>query len=161
MNPEPVKLRVFGILAVIAGVVALTCTVVGYHVLEERRPRSQSKVSVEIGRFKFVRESKSPPDDPDKPWLTPERMRWCGIGIGAVAFLLSALSWIRREGFWLGFAACTFAAAAVAWKEFVIVFALLLLTGLLFAFLPASPPGARRQESQGTEPEQLPGTGSL
>jgi len=155
------KARLFGILAVMTSVVALSCTVVGYHVMEERRPRSQSKVSVEIGRFKFVRESKSPPDDPDKPWLTPERMRWCGIGIGAAAFLLSALSWIRREGFWLGFAACTFAAAAMAWKEFVIVFALLLLTGLLFAFLPASPPGAGRRENQDTDPEQLPGTGNL
>jgi hypothetical protein len=130
------KARVFGILAVLAGVAALTCTILGYHVLEERRPRSQSKISVEIGRFKFMRESKSPPDDPEPQWLTPARMRWCGIGIGAGAFFLSALSWIRREGFWLGFAACTFAAAAVAWQEFVIVFALLLLSGALFAFLP-------------------------
>jgi hypothetical protein len=130
------KARVFGILAVLTGVAALTCTVIGYHVLEERRPRSQSKISVEVGHFKFVRESKSPPDEPEPPWLTPERLRWCGIGIGAAAFLLGALSWVRREGFWLGFAACTFAAAAVAWQEFVIVFALLLLSGSLFAFLP-------------------------
>src|SRR3954470_2557853 len=117
------KARPFGILAILAGVTALTCTIIGYHVMEERRPRSQSKISVEIGRFKFVRESKSPPDDLDRRWLTPERMRWGGIGLGAAAFLLSALSWIRREGFWLGFAACTFAAAAMAWKEFVLAFA--------------------------------------
>jgi hypothetical protein len=131
------KTRVFGVLAVLAGVIALICTILGYHVLEERRPRSQSKISVEIGRFHFVRESKSPPDEPEPLWLTPTRMRWCGIGIGAGALFLSVLSWIRREGFWLGFAACTFAAAAMAWQEFVIVFALLLLSGLLFAFLPA------------------------
>jgi hypothetical protein len=132
------KARVFSILALLAGVTALTCTILGYHVLEERRPRSQSTISVELGRFKFVRESKSPPDEPEPQWLTPTRMRWCGIGIGVAAFFLSALSWVRREGFWLGFAACTFAAAAMAWQEFVIVFALLLLSGLLFAFLPAS-----------------------
>jgi hypothetical protein len=151
MRAEPVKARVFGILAVITGVVALTCTVIGYHVLEERRPRSQSKVSVEIGRFKFVRGSKSPPDDPDKPWLTPERMRWGGVGLAVAAFLLSAVSWIRREGFWLAFAACTFAAAAVAWKEFVLAFALLLLSGMLLAFMPAPSSWVGRREGQGSD----------
>jgi hypothetical protein len=130
------KARVFGILAIFAGIVGLTCTVVGYHVLQEREPRSQSKISVEIWRFKFVRESRSPPEEREVPWLTPERLRWCGIGIGTAAFFLSALSWIRREGFWLGFTACTFAAAAMAWQVFVTVFGVLLFTGLIFIFVP-------------------------
>src|SRR5437764_664471 len=76
VRSEAKKLRLCSVSALVLSVLALTCMVIGYHVKEERRPRSQSKISVEIGRFKFVRESKSPPDDPDRPWLTPERMRW-------------------------------------------------------------------------------------
>jgi hypothetical protein len=130
--------RACGILALITGVAALACTVLGYHVLEERRPRSQSKFSVQFGRFKFERESKSPPDEPAGPWPAPATMRGWGVGLGIAACLLAALSWVRREGYWLGFAACTFAAAAIAWKEFVIVFALLFMTGLLFVFVPSA-----------------------
>ena len=133
--------RWFGISALLVSIVALACTIVSFHVLEEPRPRTHSKITLKVGWFKWERETKSPPDKPDLNQLvTPHQLKLTGIGIAVVALLLSALSWIRQEGFWLGFAASCFVAAAVAWIQFVVVFALLLCTGLLFHFLPASKP---------------------
>ena len=129
--------RGFGIAALLVSVAALACAIVAYHVLEEPRPRTHSKLTIKFGPIKFERETKTPPDDPDlKQWLTPWRMRLIGIGIAVLAILLSTVSWIRHEGFWLGFTACIFAAAAAAWIVFATVFALLLMSGALFAFLP-------------------------
>jgi hypothetical protein len=131
------KRRWFGISALLVSIVALACTIVSFHVLQEPRPRTHSKITVNVGWFKWERESKTPPDKPDLNQLvTPHQLRLAGIGIAVVALLLCALSWIRHEGFWLAFAACIFVAAAVAWIQFVLVFTVLLFTGLLFPFLP-------------------------
>jgi hypothetical protein len=129
--------RGFGIAALLVSIVALACAIVAYHVLEEPRPRTHSKLTIKLGPIKFERETKTPPDDPDlKQLITPWRMRLIGIGVAVVAILLSVVSWIRHESFWLGFTACIFAAAAAAWIVFVTVFALLVMTGALFPFLP-------------------------
>ena len=131
------KIRWFGIAALLISIIALACTIVSSHVLEEPRPRTHSKITVNVGWFKWERESKSPPDKPDLNQLaTPHQLRLIGIALAIVAVLLSAVSWIRHEGFWLGFGACTFSAAATAWIQFVLVFALLLFSGLLFLFIP-------------------------
>jgi hypothetical protein len=142
------KTRWIGVVAAITGLTALTCTIVAHHILEPR-PKTQIRMTFELKKFKFVRETITPPDEPP-PWITPDQLQWAAIGLAAGAAFLSVLSWIRREGRWLGFLACTFAAAAVAWKEFVVVFALLLMSGLLFAFLPSewSTPSAAKAKSK-------------
>jgi hypothetical protein len=129
------KTRWLGVVAAVTSLAALTCTIVAHHILEPR-PQTRTRMTFELKKFKIVRETITPPDEP-APLVTPDRLQWTAIGLATAAAFLSILSWIRREGLWLGFIACTFAAAAVAWKEFVIVFALLFMTGLLFIFLPS------------------------
>jgi hypothetical protein len=137
VDAAPRPARGFGIAALLVSVAALACAIVAYHVLEEPRPNTHSKLTIKLGPIKFERETKTPPDVPDlRQLITPWRMRLIGIGIGVIAILLSVVSWIRHEGFWLGFAACTFAAAAAAWIIFATAFALLLMSGALFAFMP-------------------------
>ncbi len=63
-------------------------------------------------------------------------MRLAGTVLGALALPLAIVSRVRRERAWWGFGICSFAIAAIAWQTFVIVFALLLLSGALFAFVP-------------------------
>jgi hypothetical protein len=134
------KARALGITALLTSVLALACSIIAYHVLEEPRPVTQTRVSVQFGGFRLERQAKSAPDEPDlKTFVTPYRLRLCAIGIAILGILLSALSWIRREGFGLGFGACTIAAAALAWIQFVVVFALLLLSGGIFVLLPLRP----------------------
>jgi hypothetical protein len=129
--------RWFGIAALLISLLALACTILSFHVLEEPRPRTHSKITVKVGWLKWERETKSPPNKPDlNQFVTPHQMRLAGIALAIVSVFLSAVSWIRHEAWWLGFAACTFAAAATAWIQFVVVFALSLFTGGLFLFLP-------------------------
>ena len=137
-----------GIVGISVAFIALVCSVVAYHVLEEPAQVSRSTLTVDLGFIHWRRELAPPPPDPDLgQWVTPFQLRLVAISLAVVAVVLAVLSWCRREGFWLGFGACTFAAAAVAWIWFIVVFALLLLTGGLFVFLPLPSPSTRSSEA--------------
>jgi hypothetical protein len=68
--------------------------------------------------------------------MSRDRVRFAGTVLGALALPLAVVSWVRRERAWWGFGICSFAIAAIAWQTFVVVFAVLLLSGALFAFVP-------------------------
>jgi hypothetical protein len=128
----------FGVTGLALGLVALVCSIVAYHVLEEPAQASRSTLTVDLGFVKWKRETAPPPPEPDLgQWVTPFQLRLAAISVGIVATILGIISWWRREGFWLGFGACTFAAAAIAWVWFIVAFALLALSGGLFVFTPA------------------------
>ncbi|MCI0332740.1 MAG: hypothetical protein L0228_05915 [Planctomycetes bacterium] len=51
------------------------------------------------------------------------------ITIGCVAMVLAVSSWIRREGIVLGVFAAFLGAAAIAWEQALILFALFVFAG--------------------------------
>jgi hypothetical protein len=126
----------------VIALVGLTATVRAEHVLPEPtkpQPRLQTAVDVNIGRLKLGWRSKTQeaqPPPPPEPLLSRGRVRLAGTVLGTIALPLAVVSWVRRERAWWGFGICSFAIAAIAWQTFVIVFAVLLLTGVLFEFIP-------------------------
>jgi hypothetical protein len=118
---------------------ALGATICAEYVLPEPpKPKQQTTVNFHIGRLDFGWRSKtqeSPQPSPD-PLLSRDRMRLGGTVLGAVALPFAVASWVRREQPWWGFGISSFAIAAIAWQTFVIVFAVLLLSGALFALVP-------------------------
>jgi hypothetical protein len=128
-----------GILGIVIALLGLTATVCAEHVLPEPpKPKLQTTVNVNIGRFNFGWRSKTQEAQPPEPepMLSRNRVRLTGTVLGALALPLAVVSWVRRERAWWGLGICSFAIAAIAWQTFVVVFAVLLLSGALFAFVP-------------------------
>jgi hypothetical protein len=128
-----------GVLGIVIALAGLTATVCAEHVLPEPpKPKLQTTVNLNVGGLHFGWRSKTQEAQPPapEPVLSRDRVRLAGTALGALALPLAVASWIRRERAWWGFGICSFAIAAVAWQTFVIVFAVLLLSGALFAFVP-------------------------
>jgi hypothetical protein len=128
-----------GVLGIAIALLGLAATVCAEHVLPEPPKRKlQTTVNVNIGKLNLGWRSKTEEAQPPapEPMLSRDRVRLAGTVLGALALPLAAVSWVRRERAWWGFGICGFAIAAIAWQAFVIVFAVLLLSGALFAFVP-------------------------
>lgn len=128
-----------GICGIVIALLGLAATICAEHVLPEPpKPKLQTTVNVNIGQLNLGWRSKTqeaaPP--PPEPILSRVRVRLAGTVLGAGALPLAVVSWVRREGAWWGLGICSFAIAAIAWQTFVIVFAFLLLSGALLAFVP-------------------------
>jgi len=131
--------RCAGVAGIVIALVGLAATVCAEHVLPEPpKPKLQTTVNLNIGNLNLGWRSKTQEAQPPapEPILSRDRVRLAGTVLGALALPFAVVSWVRRERTWWGFGICSFAIAAIAWKMFVIVFAVLLLSGALFAFVP-------------------------
>ncbi|HEX8325111.1 MAG TPA: hypothetical protein VF595_14500 [Tepidisphaeraceae bacterium] len=117
---------------------ALTATVVAKHVLPDPPQKQQTNLTVKIGKLNLGWNSKEkvPPVAEVRQRTTRKQVRMAGIGLGLVALPFALVSWARRERVWWGLGIVVFAVAAMAWQWFVVVFAVLVLSGALFAFVP-------------------------
>ncbi len=128
----------FGIAAITFGLIGMVASILSYHFFEEKPARSQSHVTIDLGIVKWEKKSATPPPERGiRDLVAPFHMRMVGVAFGSCAVALSLVSWYRGEGIWLGLGGCVFAVAAVAWVWFVCAFAILLLSGGLFTFIPA------------------------
>ena len=128
-----------GILGIVIALLGLMATVCAEHVLPEPpKPKLQTTFNVNIGGLNLGWRSKTQEAQPPtaEPMLSRDRVRLTGTVLGALALPLAVVSWVRGERAWWGLGICSFAIAAIAWQTFVIVFAILLLSGALFAFVP-------------------------
>lgn len=131
--------RCAGVAGIVIALLGLTSTICAEHVLPAPpKPKMQTMVNLSIGRLNLGLRSKTQevPPAPPEPMLSRDRVRLAGTVLGAIALPLAVVSLVRRERAWWGFGICSFAIAAIAWQTFVIVFAVLLLSGALFAFVP-------------------------
>ena len=134
-----VRRRWAGISGIAVALLGLMATVCAEHVLPEPpEPKLQTTVNVNIGRLNLGWRSKTEAaqQPPPQPVLGRARVRLAGTVLGALALPLAVVSWARRERAWWGLGACSFAIAAIAWQTFVIVFAVLLLSGAVLVFVP-------------------------
>jgi hypothetical protein len=128
-----------GIAGIIIALLGLTATICAEHVLPEPpKPKLQTTVNLNIGKLNLGWRSKTQEAQPPapEPMLSRDRVRLAGTVLGALALPFAIVSWVRRERAWWGFGICSFAMAAIAWQTFVVIFAILLLSGALFAFVP-------------------------
>lgn len=128
----------FGLAAITFGLIGMVTSILSYHFFEEKPARAQSQITIDLGIVKWEKRSAAPPPERGiRDLVAPFHMRMVGVTFGSMAVALSLVSWYRGEGLWLGFGGCVFAVAAVAWVWFICAFAILLLSGGLFTFLPA------------------------
>jgi hypothetical protein len=114
---------------------ALTATVLAEHVLPEP---SRPTISVDIGPLHLAWNGRTQRGRANAPesFFSRDRVRVAGTTLGLVALPFAIVSWSRRERAWWGLAVCSFALAAIAWQQFIVVFAILLLSGALFICVP-------------------------
>ncbi len=123
-----------GIAGIVIALLGLTASVVAEHVMDEPlRAKLAGAVDLSVGG---VSVRLGTPEQTSKSFFSRQRVRRAGTVLGLAALPLAIVSWARRERAWWGFGTCSFAVAAIAWQTFVVVFALLLLTGAIFEFVP-------------------------
>lgn len=127
-----------GILGIIIALAAVTATVMTEYVLPNPPQPVRTDLDVRFGKLHLGWTAKSVDEAATnfEQRLVHKRVRLTGVTCAILAIPLAILSWSRRERPWWGVGIVAFAVAALAWQWFVIVLALLVLSGALFMFVP-------------------------
>jgi hypothetical protein len=125
------KRRVLGTIGCIIGLLSVLAAVLAHHVIA-RAPEQPPGWEVEVNLTEKVkwRYGNKPPAPPElRPLVSRDSMTMAAVGMGCVAIAFSVASWIRREGIALGVLASFLGAAAIAWEQVLVVFALFVFAG--------------------------------
>ncbi len=141
------KHRIWGFSALLVASIALVSAIIAYHVLKPpSHPSSGIKFTAKFNMFGSEKTYQypaqaEPPEQLSQQAITRDTMENIAIGISIVAIVLAVMSWIRKEGFWLGVIAVV--VAATTWKYswiakdfFFVIIVLLLFDGGYFLLIP-------------------------